>query len=68
MAGVNLFIEEKDKRWKENATFDVAWRRSTDETLTNAEQFHTDAASTYNRQAFQNHTRQSTSAATTSFS
>lgn len=54
MAGVNLFIEEKDKRWKENATFDVAWRRSTDETLTNAEQFHTDAASTYNRQAFQN--------------
>ena len=52
MAGANLFIEEKDKRWKENATFDVAWRRSTDETLTNAEQFHTDAASTYNRQAF----------------
>ena len=52
MAGVNLFIEEKDKRWKESATFDIAWRRSTDETLTNAEQFHTDAASTFNRQAY----------------
>ena len=54
MAGVNLFIEEKDKRWKESATFDVAWRRSTDVTLTNAEQFHTDAASTFNRQAYHN--------------
>ena len=54
MAGANLFIEEKDKRWKENATFDVSWRRSTDETLTNAEQFHTDATSTFNRQAYHN--------------
>ena len=54
MAGANLFIEEKDKRWKENATFDVSWRRSTDETLTNAEQFHTDASSTFNRQAYHN--------------
>ncbi len=52
MAGVNLFIEEKDKRWKENLTVDAIWRRTTDETLTNAEQFHTNAASTYNRQTY----------------
>ena len=58
MAGANLFIEEKDKRWKENATLDVSWRRSTDETLTNAEQFHTDAASTFNRQAYRSRNRQ----------
>ena len=52
MAGMNLFIEEKDKRWKENATVEAAWRRTTDHTLTNAEQFHTDAPSTFNRQTY----------------
>ena len=52
MAGMNLFIEEKDKRWKESGTIEAAWRRTTDQTLTNAEQFHTDAASTFNRQAY----------------
>ena len=52
MVGMNLFIEEKDKRWKEDATVDAAWRRTTDGTLTNAEQFHTDAPSTFNRQAY----------------
>ena len=50
LAGANLFIEEKDKRWKEDATIDFSQRRSTDETLTAAEQFHTDAPSTFNRQ------------------
>ena len=57
MAGMNLFIEEKDKRWKENATVDVVWRRSTDGTQTNAEQFHTDAPSTYNRQTYRHRNR-----------
>ena len=52
MAGASLFIEEKDKRWKENANLEVSWHRSTDETLTNAEQFHTDATPTFNRQAY----------------
>ena len=50
MAGANLFIEEKDKRWKEEATVEATWRQTTDEMLTATEQFHTDAPSTYNRQ------------------
>ncbi len=57
MAGMNLFIEEKDKRWKENATVDVVWRRLTDGTQTNAEQFHTDAPCTYNRQTYYHRNR-----------
>lgn len=52
MAGMNLFIEEKDKRWKEDGTVEISEMRSTDETLTAAEQFHTDAPSTYNRQQY----------------
>ena len=52
MAGANLFIEEKDKRWKEDATVETAWRQTTNETLTAAEQFHTDAPSTFNRQQY----------------
>ncbi|MBQ8969119.1 MAG: hypothetical protein IJ064_05245 [Bacteroidaceae bacterium] len=57
IAGVNLFIEEKDKRWKEDARVDVAWRRTTDETLVATEQFHTNSPSTYNRLADHNRNR-----------
>ena len=52
MAGADLFIEEKDKKWKENAQVSVQWKQSTNQTLTNAEQFHTNAASTFNRQTY----------------
>ena len=52
MAGANLFIEEKDKRWKEDATVETAWHQTTNETLTAAEQFHTDAPPTFNRQQY----------------
>lgn len=67
MAGANLFIEERDKRWKENATIDVSWRRSTDETQTNAEQFHTDAPSTFNRQDYYNRSKDLNISATNLF-
>lgn len=52
IGGVELFIEEKDKKWKEDAQINLHWKQSTNETLTATEQFHTNAASTFNRQTF----------------
>lgn len=50
LAGTDLLIEDRDKRWQEKANAAVGWQRTTDITQTNTEQFHTDAASTFNRQ------------------
>ena len=49
-AGADLLIEDLEKRWQEKANAAVGWQRTTNETQTNAEQFHTDAASTFSRQ------------------
>ena len=50
MAGADLLIEDRDKRWQEKANAAVGWQRTTNEMQNNTEQFHTDAASTFNRQ------------------
>ena len=54
-AGADLLIEDCDKRWQEKANAAIGWQRTTNETQTNAEQFHTDVPSTFNRQT--NNTR-----------
>lgn len=48
-AGIDLLIDEKDKRWKENATIDFAWSKTHDVTLTGIEQFFASSSSTYSR-------------------
>ena len=50
LAGADLLIEDRDKRWQEKANAAIGWQRTTNITQTNAEQFHTDAASTFSRQ------------------
>ena len=50
MAGADLLIEDRDKRWQEKANAAIGWQRTTNITQTNAEQFHIDAASTFSRQ------------------
>ena len=67
MAGMNLFIEEKDKRWKENLTLDAIWRHTTDQTLNSAEQFHTNTASTFSRQTYYHHNNDFSLSATNLF-
>lgn len=57
LAGADLLIEDRDKRWQEKANAAIGWQRTTNETQTNAEQFHTDAASTFNRQTSDNRSR-----------
>lgn len=39
MAGVDLLIDEKEHRWRENASVTFNWDESTDESQTNAESF-----------------------------
>ena len=53
IAGVNLNIEEKDKRWRESATAEVSWEHLTNSMKTNSEQFHNDGPSTFNKKDFQ---------------
>ena len=43
-------IEDRDKRWQEKANAAIGWQRTTNETQTNAEQFHTNTPSTFSRQ------------------
>ncbi|MBR0047952.1 MAG: hypothetical protein IJP74_01360 [Prevotella sp.] len=57
LAGADLMIEDRDKRWQEKANAAVGWQRTTNITQTNAEQFHTDAASTFNRQTINTRSR-----------
>ncbi len=47
--GVDLLIDEKDKKWKENASVDFLWSKSHDVTLTSTEQFFASSNSTYSR-------------------
>lgn len=47
--GVDLTIEERDKRWKESASGEVKWQKTTNSLLSNTEQFHTDAPSTFSK-------------------
>ena len=54
MGGIDLLIDEKDKRWREHAQVDVHWVKSTDNQLVSTEQFHTNAPSTYQRSANEN--------------
>ena len=49
MGGLDLLIEEKDKRWREHAQAEVNWRNIDNDYIFNSEQFHTDAPTTYNR-------------------
>ena len=49
-AGADLLIEDREKRWQEKANAAIGWQQTTNETQTNAEQFHTDAPSTFSRQ------------------
>ena len=49
-AGADLLIEDRDKRWQEKANAAIGWQRTTNETQTNAEQFHTNTPSTFSRQ------------------
>ena len=39
MAGVDLLIDEKEHRWRENANVTFNWDKSTDESQTNSESF-----------------------------
>ena len=48
-AGVNLLIDEKDKKWKENATAELKWEKFDDVSLTSSEQFFAASPSTYSR-------------------
>ena len=48
-AGFELLIDDKDKRWKENAQMDFAWNKNRDVTLTSTEQFFASSSSTYSR-------------------
>ena len=48
-AGLDLLIDEKDKRWKENVTIDFSWSKTRDVTLTSTEQFFASSSSTYSR-------------------
>ncbi len=57
MGGIDLLIDEKDKRWSEHAQANIHWIGGTENTLTNAEQFHTNAPSTYQRTAYGNNSR-----------
>ena len=57
MGGIDLLIDEKDKRWREHAQANVHWIKSNDIQLASTEQFHTNALSTYQRSANQNATK-----------
>lgn len=57
MGGIDLLIDEKDKRWSENAHATIQWTKSNDLQLVSAEQFHTNAPSTYQRNANENTTK-----------
>lgn len=48
-AGIDLLIDEKNKRWKENATFDMSWNKTRNVTLTSIEQFFATSSSAYSR-------------------
>lgn len=48
-AGIDLLIDEKDKRWKENATVDLSWNKTRNVTLTSTEQFFATSSSAYSR-------------------
>ena len=48
-AGANLLIDEADKRWKENASVDVAWEKTHNQVLTSTEQFLSNGPSTFGR-------------------
>ncbi len=47
--GIDLLIDEKDKRWKENATIDFSWNKTHNVTLTSTEQFFASSSSAYSR-------------------
>ena len=47
--GIDLLIDEKDKKWKENFQMDFAWNKNQDVTLTGIEQFFATSSSTYSR-------------------
>ena len=47
--GVDLLIDEKDKKWKENASVDFLWSKSHDVTLIGTEQFFASSNSIYSR-------------------
>ena len=47
--GIDLLIDEKDKRWKENATIDFSWNKIHNVTLTSVEQFFASSNSIYSR-------------------
>ena len=49
IGGLDLLIDEKDKRWREHAQADIQWNDTENDFIFNSEQFHTDAPSTYNR-------------------
>ena len=57
MGGIDLLIDEKDKRWREHAQADIQWISNHDTQLSSAEQFHTNAPSTYQRSSNQNKTK-----------
>lgn len=48
-SGIDLLIDDKDKRWKENATIDFSWNKTHDVTLTSTEQFFATSNSAYSR-------------------
>ncbi len=51
MGGVDLLVEERDKRWREHAEATVQWNNNVNDFIFNSEQFHTNAPTTYNRSA-----------------
>lgn len=46
-AGMDLLIDEADKRWKENASVTLNWSKFNDQSLTNSERFFANAPSNY---------------------
>lgn len=57
MAGIDLLIDERDKRWREHGYATLRWRDNNETWQQNSEQFHTDAPNTYHRFSTATHNR-----------
>lgn len=52
--GIDLLIDQADKRWKENLWTQVSWTKTRNETLTSSENFLSNSASTFARSMTEN--------------